>query len=520
MRKLFVLLAVVSFATNSAYSGGIMTNTNQSASYIRMPARDASLGIDAVYYNPAGLTRLADGIHLSLNNQSIFQNRTISNGFSPLKDGYYEGKVTAPLFPSIYAVYKTGKLAVSGGFMPVGGGGGAEYSRGLPSFETDFASVPFMLTSQGITTSSYDVDIFFEGSSIFFGGQLGVSYQLSEMIDVYGGLRYITATNTYNGYLRNFTINPLHPANPGGGMVSGHTFFSTLGTLASGAASSMNDLVAGAGALTLDQAVAMSIITQETANQIAGGLGANYNSALTISQVQGAYQVAAATATGTASMLSDKRVDARQTGSAIIPLLGVNLSLSEKLNVGIKYEFITKLELENDTEIDETGMFTDGVKSRSDMPALLSVGAAFQATPKFNIAAGMHYYFDKQADYGKTIGGIHVNNDQVIDNNFLEFALGLEYEVTPAILISGGYLRTQTGVNETYQSDLSHSLSTNSIGIGGRYALNDMMSINLGFMRTFYEEGWKQHNYGPLGTANEIYNRDNTVLAIGVELSF
>ncbi len=522
MRKLFVLLVAAGFSANMAYSGGIMTNTNQSASYVRMLARDASLGIDAVYYNPAGLTRLADGFHLSLNNQTISQTRKINSSFGLLNDGEYQGNVSAPLFPSVYAVYKTGRLAFSGGFMPVGGGGGAEYERGLPSFETTFATVPILLSTQGIPTTAYDVDIFFEGSSIFFGGQLGVSYQLSDMVDLYGGIRYVTATNTYKGHLQNFQINPAHMLNPGGGLTNAYGFFNTIATMASGAASSVQPIIdGGGGGLTLNQAVALNIITQNQADQLAGGLGAAYNDGLNISQIQGAYQTTAATAADTADELVDRRVDAKQTGTALAPILGVNLSFSDNFNIGIKYEFLTKLELENDTEVDETGMFPDGAKTRSDMPAKLSVGAAYRATPYLNISGGIHYYFDKAADYGKTIAGSPVPNDQVIDNNFIELALGLEYDLTDNLLVSAGYLRTQTGVNEMYHSDLSHSLSTNTFGLGGRYAINDMIAVNLGFLMTFYDEDSKVMNYGAgLGTVTETYNREVMVFAVGLDFSF
>jgi len=37
------------------FAGGLVTNTNQSASFIRMPSLDAVIGIEGVYYNPAGL---------------------------------------------------------------------------------------------------------------------------------------------------------------------------------------------------------------------------------------------------------------------------------------------------------------------------------------------------------------------------------------------------------------------------------------------------------------------------------
>lgn len=521
MKRFFILLIALGLSANMVYPGGIMTNTNQSASYIRMLARDASLGIDAAYYNPAGLTRLADGFHFSLNNQSVFQTRKIENSFPLLNDSYYQGDVSAPLFPSIYAVYKTGKLALSGGFMPVGGGGGAEYDSGLPSFETTYSSVPTLLSASGLLTTDYDVDIFFEGSSVFYGGQLGASYQISEMIDVYGGLRYVSATNTYEGYLRNFSINPAHPLNPGGGMVNGREFLNNLSTLAAGAAQRVQPIIdANLGGITLNQAVAGDVITQDEADQLAGGLGATYDESLTISEIQGIYSTTAMTAAGFADELVDRRVDAKQTGSAIAPLLGLNISLSDKFNIGIKYEFITKLELENETEIDETGMFPDGAKTRSDMPALLSVGASYKATPKLNIAGGIHYYFDKSADYGKAIGGERVDNSEVIDNNFIEIALGLEYDLTDNFLVSAGYLRAQTGVNEKYHSDLSHSLSTNSIGLGGRYAINEMIALNLGFLMTLYEEDSKDVNYGLLGTATEVYNRELMVFAVGLDFKF
>ena len=129
MRKYFALLVAVGFTANLAWAGGIMTNTNQSASYIRMLDRDASMGIDAVYYNPAGLTSLADGFHFSLNNQSVIQTRNINNALPILNQNEFKGTVSAPLFPSVYAAYKTGKLAFSFGFNPVGGGGGAALLR-------------------------------------------------------------------------------------------------------------------------------------------------------------------------------------------------------------------------------------------------------------------------------------------------------------------------------------------------------------------------------------------------------
>ena len=40
------------------FAGGLVTNANQSAMFTRFQCRDASLDIDAAYYNPAGLVHL------------------------------------------------------------------------------------------------------------------------------------------------------------------------------------------------------------------------------------------------------------------------------------------------------------------------------------------------------------------------------------------------------------------------------------------------------------------------------
>ncbi len=68
MKKLAtILLLFATVATASA--GGLMTNTNQSASFLRSIARGTSLDPDAVYNNPAGVVFMADGWHLGLTNQ-------------------------------------------------------------------------------------------------------------------------------------------------------------------------------------------------------------------------------------------------------------------------------------------------------------------------------------------------------------------------------------------------------------------------------------------------------------------
>jgi len=225
MKKLLTFAVAIAL-TASMFAGGLVTNTNHSAMYTRMQCRDATLGIDAVYFNPAGLTKLSDGFHLSLSNQTIGQTRTIKSDYTLLSgapETTFIGDVSAPLYPSVYAVYKTGKLAISAGFNVIGGGGGAEYKTGLPSFETGIADVVpqlQLLTSPldagvllATTTdpyfrniTGYNATIYFDGSSTYFGAQANVSYAINDMISLGIGARYVMAKNTYNGSITDVTI--------------------------------------------------------------------------------------------------------------------------------------------------------------------------------------------------------------------------------------------------------------------------------------------------------------------------
>ncbi|MDX1284842.1 MAG: hypothetical protein R3182_07520, partial [Draconibacterium sp.] len=140
MKKLTLSVAFI-MLLQLTFAGGLLTNYNQSAQYIRMLARNASLEIDAVFYNPAGLTKLQDGFHFGLYNQTISQTRDVTCGFPLLNNPNYEGLTDVAIFPDLYAVYKKDKWAFSLFVGPVGGGGTAVFDRGLPSFEIPISKV-------------------------------------------------------------------------------------------------------------------------------------------------------------------------------------------------------------------------------------------------------------------------------------------------------------------------------------------------------------------------------------------
>jgi hypothetical protein len=519
------------FYVSGLLAGGILTNTNQSVHFLRNPARGASLEIDAVYTNPAGLAKLPNnGFYFSLNNQSAFQTRTITSippghiYSSSLGGGSkdFKGTATAPVIPSLMGAYKNGNWVVSFNVGVIGGGGTLTFDKGLPSFDRPISEIPAQLTAKGVPTDKYSVDAYFKGSSMIIGGQLGVTYALSDMLSVYAGARLNIVNNSYVGHLKDISINPTHPAlNPSGNMMLASTFFTNAKQAAQTASSSLQPAIsAGAGNYTLDQMVASGQMSQAQVNQLAGGLGMSPQAlgSLSLLQVQGAFNQAAATYESSAAKTADKNLDNTQSGKGITPIIGLNLNF-DKLNIGAKYEFRTNMSIENKTTIDDTGLFPDGAKTPYDIPAIFTLGAQYEVVSGVSVSAGYHHFFDSDAK-------MQNDKQQYINGGINEFLLGAEWQINKLFLISAGGQITRTGVTDEYQSDMSYSLNSYSIGFGGAVNLSKSVRINVGYLFTNYKDWKKMLIYddkllSSLSVSNfDIFKRTNKAFGIGLDFRF
>ena len=233
------LLALV--ACLPAIAGGIITNTNQNINFLRNPARDAAIGIDGVYSNPAGVAFLPQGFHLSLNWQYAKQTRDVvadnplfalgaKNG--GLTEKKFGGVANAPFIPSVQAAYNRGPWSFQMNFSIPGGGGKCEYGQGVGSFESvvgaiaaRLGGVSSQLNSQlaplGVSVpavTGYDMDAYLKGKQYYFGLQLGAAYKITENLSVYGGVRMLFGSAAYEARLNNIrlmngadgVVGPLH----------------------------------------------------------------------------------------------------------------------------------------------------------------------------------------------------------------------------------------------------------------------------------------------------------------------
>lgn len=201
MRKFSLISLMLLIVSTSTFAGGLLTNTNQHAAFLRMLSRGATTEIDGALSNPAGLAFLSnDGFHMSLSIQSAFQTRNIDASCEGLGlNKYYEGKASAPVIPSLFAAYKMGDWTISGFFGITGGGGKASFDDGLPMFD---AMVIGGLGAQKIPSNAYSLKSYMDGKQYIYSVQLGLTYKITEWLSAFAGGRMNYFTGGYQGALK------------------------------------------------------------------------------------------------------------------------------------------------------------------------------------------------------------------------------------------------------------------------------------------------------------------------------
>ena len=163
LKKIFLAVAIVCGAASNVNAGGILTNTNQSVSFLRNPAREAAIGIDGVYSNPAGVAFMNNGFHLGLNWQAGWQTRTVETT-SPFLDPTlqavmgkaeaptksYRGHTAVPCIPSLQAAYNTDKWSYQFNFAVAGGGGSCEFTKGIGTFDNAVGQIAARMAPLGV----------------------------------------------------------------------------------------------------------------------------------------------------------------------------------------------------------------------------------------------------------------------------------------------------------------------------------------------------------------------------------
>ncbi len=494
-------IVVMALTSATAFAGGIVTNTNQSISFLRNPARDGAIGIDGVYSNPAGVAFLKEGFHLGFNWQCVWQTRTatttnplfalgVNNNGSTTKE--YKGEAQAPFLPSIQAAYNTGRWSFQFNFAVTGGGGKCNFDNGLGSFESAVANIAYAL--KGLGATGYDLNSYMSGRQYYFGVTLGAAYKVTDNFSVYGGLRGLYGTASYKAKISDIKVNTAN------GLVNFSDFLDNSGTYINTNLEQVN-----AGIAQLEQ------VKTQMGGTLPEAYQQQYQQLVTTQQ----------TLTSTQASLDQLEVyrngvnlQSDQTGFGIAPIIGADYRIGS-FNFATRYEFRTKMSMKNKSTLNQAmameavNQFLDGTSVREDSPALLTIGAQWSVIPSVRINAGYHHFYDKQATkYG--------DKQKLLKHGTNEYLGGVEWDPIDKLTVSGGFQITNYGMSDDYMSDLSFVVDSWSFGVGAKYQFNDKVAMNVAYFKTNYD------HYDTEKTSTGMQNsftRSNRVIGVGVEVS-
>lgn len=508
MRKVFTKMIcaalMLTASISSAHAGGLLTNTNQNVAYLRLPARDASIDIDGVYLNPAGVAFMNEGFHLGINWQAAWQTREITstnpllypmnlNDKSQTKN--FKGNATAPFIPSVQAAYNTGKWSFQFNFAVHGGGGKCTFDNGIGTFDEALGKIAMGLKDFGAT--GYTANSYMQGKQYYFGFTLGAAYRISDHWSVYGGLRALYGTASYKA-----TISDINVGTAQGNIPFDKFLAGAQTTVANGIAQCEAGIPQLQGAIAQLEAAHMDATAYK--QQLA-------QTEATLAKLQGAQP----TLLGLSKYSEGVDLMADQEGFGVAPIIGVDYKTGN-FNFAAKYEFKTKMSLKNKSTLNEAGIleplkkFEDGTSFREDNPAMLSVGAQWAIIPSVRVNAGYHHFYDEESKkYGDA--------QKLLKGGTNEYLFGAGWDITKKLTVSAGGQITKYGLTDDFMNDMSFAVDSWSWGAGIEYKIKDNVKLQLAYFRTNYDN--KKAAANANGSVNE-YTRTNQVLGAGVTLDF
>lgn len=538
-----VCLTAAIASSSATFAGGLLTNTNQHVAFNRMMSREASIGIDGVYYNPAGVVFMGEGNHLAINWQAAWQTRTINNDYklftnnvnNPTTPRDFKGKAVAPVIPSFQYAYNKGRWSFQGNFALTGGGGKCTFDNGLGSFEkivsetamgaiglakaVDHAAnsilvpgypqdptkfIPMFTSDKAFgSKGSYSFNSYMHGRQYYFGLSAGAAYKVNDNFSVYAGLRGIYATCNYYGYVEDIKVGnmPLYqvldPSKENSANIelscdqSGFGFTPMLAV----------DYKTGRWNFSAKYEFKTRLrLKNKSVNQLPsiGNLDDNLKNQMN--------KLFTGTFMAAGMPQEQAMIKAELASQAVLADQNVVATTA-----ALKQQF--------DSKIDEAiGEYADGKKIAGDIPSLLTVGVGYSPIDELRINVGFHW-FD---DYNAT--SYNNRNKKLKKRGTLEFNAGVEYDVNKKITVSTGWQNTNYGLTDEYMDDKSFVVSSNSVGLGGVYHITKKLDFTVAYFHTFYNHVKTSEEVtlapGVSNTYNSDYTRNNNAFAAGVNITF
>lgn len=489
MKRTAVTSIFALVTAGALFASGVENKTNLSTGYLRNPSRNTeNKRPEAAFYNIAGTAFLDEGLWIGGGNQFVFKeygNELADN--ATLKaagvNGYYSNdETTVWLYPDLNAVYKKGKWSIFGNFGVYAGGGSLSYSEGTSAT-----------------------------SLLFLGGAKTKKAEATHY-----GTDYNLAKKVYDAAVKNLTDKGLPQAKAEAAVQNDTTSGGKTVYEAMTSAKAKMDAAAAVAGASLGMAKSHSLdVTSITYGLQIGAsyevfdwlsLAAAYRYTIGTQEMTLKCDAAEFVAVNNGDTIS---YDAEGFGQSCV--FGIHAKPIDKLDLALQYQTLSRIDYDVHNVKGNVAQYygiTNSKKFRTDLPAVLNMGAGYSILDDLYASISFNYYFNVFAQQDSILSETDYNDS-------VEIAAGLDYKFCKYASASIGASYGKQGIKDDSNSTFNPVLNNFVVGGGVEIYPNEQLTVTLSclyanyFNADYYLEGYKT-----------TLSKDVTNLGIGATYHF
>lgn len=482
MKKLIASTIFAAISASFIFASGVENKTNLSTGYLRNPSRNTeNERPEAAFYNIAGTAFLKEGLWIGGGNQFVFKEYSnkldTNNSYSALGIKDYEATddTNVYLYPDLNAVYKKGRWSIFSNFGVYAGGGSLSYENGTSATSLLFlggANDQKAIATKAAFAAGAAKSKWADVVSSNFGGseEAALAYIKSEAGKTSDAKALYDNMTSYNDEYSEYA----QAATASLAMASDHSLDVTSITygIQLGAAYLVTDW------LSLSAAYRYTIGTQDMT------LKCNKNGII-YAEKDSSGNVIASTAKTFADLNGGSNkisYDAVGYGQSMVFGIHAKPPVVPKLDLSLQYQTLSRIEYNVDNVKGDIAQYydiTNDKNFRTDLPAVLNLGAGYHVLDNLYVSTSFNYYFNDFAHQDSIL------SETDYDNSW-EVALGVDYRFCKYVGASIGASYGNQGTTDTSNSSFNPVLDNVVIGGGFEIYPTDKLTVSLSCLYANY----------------------------------
>lgn len=462
MKKLIASTIFAAISASFIFASGVENKTNLSTGYLRNPSRNTeNERPEAAFYNIAGTAFLKEGLWIGGGNQFVFKEYSnkldTNNSYSALGIKDYEATddTNVYLYPDLNAVYKKGRWSIFSNFGVYAGGGSLSYENGTSATSLLFlggANDQKAIATKAAFAAGAAKSKWADVVSSNFGGseEAALEYIKSEAGKTSDAKALYDNMTSYNAEYSEYA----QAATASLAMAKDHSLDVTSITygLQLGAAYLVTDW------LSLSAAYRYTIGTQDMTLKCNDSTFKAINKSNKISY------------------------DAVGYGQSMVFGIHAKPPVVPKLDLSLQYQTLSRIEYNVDNVKGDIAQYydiTNDKNFRTDLPAVLNLGAGYHVLDNLYVSTSFNYYFNDFAHQDSIL------SETDYDNSW-EVALGVDYRFCKYVGASIGASYGNQGTTDTSNSSFNPVLDNVVIGGGFEIYPTDKLTVSLSCLYANY----------------------------------